>query len=86
MSIGVFLLAFGLSATVLGGSVALNVRGAAASLERRAAANAELRRHARGILDPAQRVASAGVYRFLGTAVALAGSLLALVGLVETFA
>ncbi|MFG2233158.1 hypothetical protein ACGFNX_24635 [Streptomyces sp. NPDC048723] len=43
-----------------GSWVALNIRGAAASLERRAAANAELAMHPRGDLGPPRRVASAG--------------------------
>ncbi|MFG2874001.1 hypothetical protein ACGFYU_03190 [Streptomyces sp. NPDC048337] len=83
MDIGIFLLALGLASAIPGGWIALNVRGSAASLERRASANAELRMHARGSLGPPPRVASAGVFRFLATAVGLAGSVLTLAGLAE---
>ncbi|MFF4424978.1 hypothetical protein ACFY04_30115 [Streptomyces sp. NPDC001549] len=83
MGIGIFLLAFGLTALVGGGWVALNLRGSAASLERRAAANAELRMQAQGNLGPAPMHVSRGLYRTLGAVIALAGSVLALGGLLE---
>ncbi|MFF4449001.1 hypothetical protein [Streptomyces sp. NPDC001502] len=83
MSIGAFLLTFGLTALAGGGWVALNLRGSAASLERRAAADAELRMQAQGRLGPAPLHMSRGLYRTLGTVIALAGSVLAPGGLLE---
>ncbi|MFD3695210.1 hypothetical protein ACFWUZ_03485 [Streptomyces sp. NPDC058646] len=81
MDIGIFLLTLGLAGAVPGGWLALNVRGSAASLARWGNRNAEMRMQARGELGPPQRQLSAGLYRFLGTAMALAGSVLALAGL-----
>ncbi|CAM5234373.1 hypothetical protein SAVIM40S_06513 [Streptomyces avidinii] len=49
------------------------MRGAARAPERRAAADAELSMHARG-LDPARRVAPAFFYCFLGSVCALSGA------------
>ncbi|MFE9933903.1 hypothetical protein [Streptomyces sp. NPDC005533] len=83
MNVAVVLLTLGPLLIAAGGWVALNVRGAAAALERWAAANAELRMHARGDLGPAPRVASAVFYRYLGSVNALCGVLLTLGGLVE---
>ncbi|MGW7441554.1 hypothetical protein [Streptomyces sp. NPDC054849] len=84
MSTALVLLTVGLPLYAAGTWVALNIRGAAASLERRAAANAELSMHARGDLGPARRVASAGFYRFVGTVIALCGTVFTLVGLLES--
>ncbi|MEV4193334.1 hypothetical protein [Streptomyces toxytricini] len=74
----------GLTLFTAGSWVALNIRGVAASLERRAAANAERVMHARGDLGPPRRVASASFYRFLGTVIALCGSVFTLGGLLES--
>ncbi|WP_328786136.1 hypothetical protein [Streptomyces sp. NBC_00273] len=60
----------------MGSWVALNIRGAAASLERQAAAHAELAMPARGELGSPRRVASAGFYRFMGALIALCGIVL----------
>ncbi|MFE6838025.1 hypothetical protein ACFVFI_24750 [Streptomyces sp. NPDC057705] len=83
MSLAVVLLTVGPTAIVAGGGVALNIGGAAAALERWAAANAELAMHARGDLGPARRVASAVFYRFLGSVIALCGVVFSLGGLLE---
>ncbi|WP_030770388.1 MULTISPECIES: hypothetical protein [unclassified Streptomyces] len=83
MSSAAVLLTVGPAASLAGGRVALNVRGAARALERRAAANAELMAHARGDLGPARRVASATFYRFIGTVIALCGIAFTLGGLLE---
>ncbi|MFB6824834.1 hypothetical protein ACFCXA_25015 [Streptomyces virginiae] len=77
-------MATGLALFVAGSWVALNIRGAAAVLERRAAADAELAMHARGDLGPPRRVAYAGFYRFIGTVTALCGIVLTLGGLLES--
>lgn len=84
MSTALVLLTVGLTLFAAGSWVALNIRGAAASLERRAAANAELSMHARGDLGPARRVASAGFYRLVGTVIALCGTVFTLGGLLES--
>ncbi|MGI5451225.1 hypothetical protein ACQEVM_36730 [Streptomyces sp. CA-243310] len=81
MDIGLFLLAFGLVSAISGGWVALNVRDSATALNHWAQANAELRRHAQGNLGPETRSASATIFRYLGTAVGLSGTVLALGGL-----
>ncbi|MFD5885836.1 hypothetical protein ACFWHQ_07625 [Streptomyces sp. NPDC060334] len=81
MDIGLFLLAFGLFSAISGGWVALNVRGSATALDRWAERNAEVRRHAQGDLGPATRSASAALFRYLGTAAGLSGTVLALGGL-----
>ncbi|MCY0953191.1 hypothetical protein [Streptomyces sp. H27-S2] len=81
MDIGLFLLVLGLVSAIPAGWVALNARGSATALERWAETNAELHRHAQGDLGPATRSMSAGVYRCLGTAVGLSGTVLALAGL-----
>ncbi|WP_404961215.1 hypothetical protein [Streptomyces sp. 147326] len=83
MSTAVVLLTVGPALIVAGSWVALNICGAAAALERRSAANAELRMHARGDLGPAPRVAAAVFYRYLGSVNALCGVLLTLGGLLE---
>ncbi|WP_328786148.1 hypothetical protein [Streptomyces sp. NBC_00273] len=84
MSTALVLLIVGLTLFAAGSWVALNIRGAAASLERRAAANAELAMHARGDLGPPRRVASAGSYRLVGTLIALCGIVFTLGGLLES--
>ncbi|MEU9085020.1 hypothetical protein, partial [Streptomyces sp. NPDC048357] len=84
MSLAVVLLTVGPTLIVAGGSLALNIRGAATALERWSAANnAELRMHARGDLGPAPQVAAAVFYRYLGSVNALCGVLLPLGGLLE---
>ncbi|MFJ6054274.1 hypothetical protein [Streptomyces sp. NPDC092307] len=77
------LLTVGPAASLAGGWVALDIRGAARALEHRAASDAELMAHARGDLGPARRVASAALYRFAGTVIALCGIVLPLSGLLE---
>ncbi|MGW6575228.1 hypothetical protein ACWGAN_24135 [Streptomyces sp. NPDC054945] len=77
------LLTVGPAASLAGGWVALNIRGAARALEHRAAADAELMMHARGDLGPARRVASAAFYRLIGTMIALSGIVFTLGGLLE---
>ncbi|MFJ9080269.1 hypothetical protein ACIRO3_34280 [Streptomyces sp. NPDC102278] len=81
MDIGLLLLVLGLVGSVLGGWVALNVRGSATTLERWGETNAELRRHARGDLGPATRSGSVALYPYIGTAVGLGGTVLTLAGL-----
>lgn len=83
MSTAVVLLTLGLACAVPGGWIALNVRGSAASLERWADSNAELRMHARGDLGPVQRRISARLYRLLGTVIGLCGCVFVLGGLLE---
>ncbi|WP_327412743.1 hypothetical protein [Streptomyces sp. NBC_01233] len=83
MSLAVVLLTAGPTAIVAGSWVALNIRGAAAALERRAAATTELAMHARGDLGPAPRVASAQFYRYVGSVIALCGVVFTLGGLLE---
>lgn len=83
MDVAVFLLTLGLAAAVPGGWVALNVRGAAASLERWSDSNAELRMHARGDLGPVERRMSARLFRLFGTVIGLCGCVLVLGGLLE---
>ncbi len=83
MSLAVVLLTAGTICIVAGGTVALNIRGSAQALERRATENRQRAMHARGDLGPAPLVASAGVYRFLATAIALGGLVLTLGGLLE---
>ncbi|MEU6758075.1 hypothetical protein [Streptomyces sp. NPDC046685] len=83
MSTAAVLLTMGLTCALSGGWVALNVRGSAASLERWADSNAELRMHARGELGPAQRRLSARLYRLAGTVIALCGCVFVLGGLLE---
>ncbi|MBT2482124.1 hypothetical protein [Streptomyces sp. ISL-94] len=83
MGIGVFLLAFGLTAVIGGGWVALNIRGSAVALERMAETNTQMRMRARGDLGPAPRRMSSALYRLLGTVITLAGCMLTLVSLVE---
>ncbi|MFG2978454.1 hypothetical protein ACGFYY_36405 [Streptomyces sp. NPDC048331] len=61
----------------------MNIRGTARALERRAAAGAELMARARGELGPARRVATANLYRLLGTVIALGGIVFTLGGLLE---
>lgn len=84
MSTALVLLTTGLALFVAGSWVALNIRGAAAVLERPAAAKAELAMHARGDLGPPRRVAYAGFCRFIGTVTALCGIVLTLGGLLES--
>ncbi|MDX3536016.1 hypothetical protein PV721_16885 [Streptomyces sp. MB09-01] len=79
----VVLLTAGPTAIVAGSWAALNIRGAAVPLERRAAADTELAMHARGGLGPAPRVASAQFYRFMGAVIALGGVVFTLGGLLE---
>ncbi|MEU9237422.1 hypothetical protein [Streptomyces subrutilus] len=83
MSTALVLLTLGLACAVAGGWVALNVRGSAASLERWADGNAQLRMHARGDLGPVERRLSARLYRALGTLIALCGCVCVLGGLLE---
>ncbi|OEJ31028.1 hypothetical protein [Streptomyces subrutilus] len=83
MSTAIVLLTLGLAGAVPGGWVALNVRGSAASLERWADGNAQLRMHARGDLGPVERRLSARLYRVLGTVMALGGCVIILGGLLE---
>ncbi|MFJ6795532.1 hypothetical protein [Streptomyces sp. NPDC091268] len=83
MSVGAFLLAIGLPFAIGGGWLALNVRGAAASLERWSAANAALRMQAQGDLGPARTYMSAGVCRAFGAVIGAASTLMVLVALVE---
>ncbi|MFD9338526.1 hypothetical protein ACFWBF_29625 [Streptomyces sp. NPDC060028] len=83
MSVGVFLLAFGLPLAVSGAWVSLNIRGSAASLERWAATNAELRMQAQGNLGPARTYMSAAVFRVFGSVIGAASAVLALAGLAE---
>lgn len=66
-------LTMGLAGALLGGWIALNVRGSAASPERRSDANAELRMHAQGDLGPAQRRMSARLIRLFGAVIGLSG-------------
>ncbi|MEU9304203.1 hypothetical protein [Streptomyces sp. NPDC048269] len=77
------LLTAGPTALVGGGWVALDIRGSAARLARRAEADAELRRHSQGDLGPATRTITAGLYRYMATFMALGGVVLTLVGLLE---
>ncbi|GAA2653071.1 MULTISPECIES: hypothetical protein [Streptomyces] len=79
----IVLLTVGPAVLLAGSWVALNIRGSAGALERRAAAAAELAMHARGDLGPARRVASAAFYRFAGSVLALCGIVLTLGGLLE---
>ncbi|MGW9373411.1 hypothetical protein ACWGVR_25720 [Streptomyces xanthophaeus] len=83
MSPAAVFLTVGAACYLVGGTVALNIRGTAVSLARRAARNAELSRHARGDLGAPGQVMSATVYRYLGAMVALCGVVFTLVGLVE---
>ncbi|WP_150210945.1 hypothetical protein [Streptomyces venezuelae] len=78
MPIFVFLLTLGLAALTAGFWVAFDVRGAARSLERYSARNAELRAQAQGRLGPPDRVASAVFFRILAGVVGAAGSVLTL--------
>ncbi|MFJ3176359.1 hypothetical protein ACIPJK_37105 [Streptomyces roseus] len=82
MNIGVFLLVLSLVGLSGGGALAVNVRGVSHALARRGEANAELRRHSLGDLGEPSRTASAGLFRFLGTVVALASVVLLLGALV----
>ncbi|MEU8501567.1 hypothetical protein AB0C86_33310 [Streptomyces lavendulae] len=83
MSLAVVLLTAGPVCLVLGGAVALNIRGSALALEGWAAANQERIMHARGDLGSPDRVMSAQVYRYLATAIAICGLVLTLGGLLE---
>ncbi|MEW2417874.1 hypothetical protein AB0953_29755 [Streptomyces sp. NPDC046866] len=83
MSLAAALLTAGPICIIAGGSIALNIRGSAQALARRAAANSQGAMHARGDLGPAPLVMSAGVYRFLATAMAFGGLFLTLGGLLE---
>ncbi|MCX4539065.1 hypothetical protein [Streptomyces sp. NBC_01565] len=83
MGLAAVLLTAGLVALIAGAAVALNIRGCARALERRGTRNMELAMQARGDLGQPQQVMSALVFRFLGTAVALGGVVLALGGLLE---
>ncbi|MCX4632671.1 hypothetical protein [Streptomyces sp. NBC_01443] len=83
MSLAVVLLTAGSICIVAGGTVALNIRGTAQMLARRAADNSAKAMQARGDLGPAPLVMSAGVYRFLATATAFGGLVLTLGGLLE---
>ncbi|MFI8280968.1 hypothetical protein ACIGBH_40090 [Streptomyces sp. NPDC085929] len=83
MSLAAVLLTAGPICIVAGGTIALNIRGSAQTLARRAADNRQRAMHARGDLGPAPLVASAGVYRYLATATALCGLVLTLGGLLE---
>jgi hypothetical protein len=78
MSVLILLLILGLAATTSGGWVALNIRGAAVSLERAQGRNVELRAHAQGRLAPPDRWMTAVGFRWLGAIVGLGGILLAL--------
>ncbi|MFD8634103.1 hypothetical protein [Streptomyces sp. NPDC059533] len=79
----VVLLTAGPITLVGGGRLALNVRGSATSLARRAEANAELRRHSRGDLGSAPQRASAGLFRAGGAVLVLCGAVLTLGGVIE---
>ncbi|MFD5423663.1 hypothetical protein ACFWJT_37320 [Streptomyces sp. NPDC127069] len=83
MSLAFFLLALGGISLVGGGTLALNIRGAADAMARRGEANAELRRHLRGQLEPPTRVVSTTLCRCLGAVMALPGLVLTLGGLLE---
>ncbi|MFD7033770.1 hypothetical protein ACFWAR_37645 [Streptomyces sp. NPDC059917] len=83
MSLATVLLAVGPVALVTGATVALNVRGSADGLERRATGNQQRAMHARGELGPPERVASAQFYRYLAALIAFGGLVLTLGGLLE---
>ncbi|MFE2163870.1 hypothetical protein ACFXB3_02115 [Streptomyces sp. NPDC059447] len=83
MNLATVLLTTGSVALVGGGRLALDIRGSASALARRAEANAELRRHARGDLGPAPQAASAGLFRSGGAVMALCGAVLTLGGVIE---
>ncbi|WP_328761339.1 MULTISPECIES: hypothetical protein [unclassified Streptomyces] len=83
MSLAFLLLTMGLVCLVAGGALALNVRGCAHALERKAAGNAELAMHARGELGQPQLIMSARLYRCLGTVFVLCGIVLTPYGFLE---
>ncbi|MFH8804892.1 hypothetical protein ACH4F6_35920 [Streptomyces sp. NPDC017936] len=72
------LLMLGLVAAAGGGWVALNIRGAAVSLEQRQGRNLELRRQAQGRLDSPDLWMTVTGFRWLGSAVGLGGMVLVL--------
>ncbi|MEV8533294.1 hypothetical protein [Streptomyces sp. NPDC051211] len=78
MPVGILLLVLGLTGLAGGGWVALNIRGAAVSLNQRQERNIELRAHAQGRLDPPAAWFGVTGFRVLAAVVAAAGSVLAL--------
>lgn len=78
----VLLLVLGVTATLAGGWVAFDVRGAAGSLERWQERNHELRARATGSFAPPDRWITATGYRLMGALVSLCGLVLLLLSAV----